>query len=337
MRTPTLRLAGAAALLALASAASAAPHGILWARGAKPVKTAAAVPGEPRTSSGGGLLYYGGPVIAHAKVYAVFWGDNVDAETKSKIGPFFANMLDSTYMDWLSEYDTNGTAVDGRAGTKQHIGRGTFAGTKTIHPANASTSLADADIQKELDDQIAAGNLPPADDDSLYMIYFPKGISISIEGQRSCSSFCAYHEGFKSPRNGQGTYYGVMPVCGFGCGFGGSAFDSLSIVSSHECIEAVTDPFPTPGDKPAYPQAWNDAGGQEIGDLCADGSSTITGHGLTSAVQWEWDNSIGGCNHGPWRQEAAPAVASPAPRSVPPMATVEGLRMISAARVFAGR
>jgi len=338
MRKTLSRLICSVAVAGLPAAAHAAPHGILWARGAKPVAAAAnpAVSPSPSPAASGGLLYYGGPVIAHAKVYAVFWGDGVDPETKANIGPFFANMLDSTYLDWLSEYDTNGTAVDGRAGTHQHIGRGSFAGTRTIQPANASTSLTDADVQKELDGQIAAGKLPPADDDSLYMIYFPRGISISIEGQRSCSSFCAYHEGFKSPRNGQGTYYGVMPVCGFGCGFGGSTFDSLSIVSSHECMEAITDPFPTPGDKPAYPQAWNDAGGQEIGDLCAQGSSTVTGHGLTNAVQWEWDNSINGCNQGPWRQNAAPMIAS-APRSVPPIATVEGLRAVPAARVFAGR
>src|SRR5476649_2394703 len=96
-----------AALAVLASAASAAPHGILWAKGARPAVSRA-------EAAGGGLQYYGGPVISHPKVYAVFWGDRVDTETQSKIGPFYANMLDSTYMDWLSEYNTNITAVDGR-------------------------------------------------------------------------------------------------------------------------------------------------------------------------------------------------------------------------------
>ncbi|MFI5350784.1 MAG: hypothetical protein ACHQ2Z_14650, partial [Elusimicrobiota bacterium] len=91
-----------AALVVLASAASAAPHGILWAKGARP----AAFNAE-KVSSGGGLLYYGGPVISRPKVYAVFWGDSVDSETQSKIGPFFTNMLDSTYMDMLPQYNTN--------------------------------------------------------------------------------------------------------------------------------------------------------------------------------------------------------------------------------------
>jgi hypothetical protein len=331
-QTPLSRvLAVVAALAVLAPAASAAPHGIFWAKGAQPV-------GAEKASAGGGLQYYGGPVISHPKVYAVFWGNQVDPETQSKIGPFFTNMLDSTYMDWLKEYDTNIKAVDGRQGTNQTLNRGTYAGAITISPANASTSLTDADIQHELEGQIAAGKLPAPTDDSLYMIYFPAGVSISLDNEASCSTFCAYHEGFKSAKTGASIFYGVMPVCGFGCGVAGSTFDSLSVVSSHECTEAITDPFPTPGTNPAYPQAWNDAGGSEIGDLCTDGNSTVTGHGITSAVQWEYDDSISGCNQGPWTQNAASAaVASldivvPSPRPVP---LLEALRA-APADVFAG-
>jgi hypothetical protein len=318
------------ALVLVASTASAAPHGIYWAQGARPV-----VLNADKTSSGGGLQYYGGPVISHPKVYAVFWGDNIDSETQSKIGPFFTNMLDSTYMDFIKEYNTNITAVDGRQGTNQTLNRGTYAGSITISPVNTSSSLSDADVQHELDGQIASGKLPAPSDDSLYMIYFPSGVSISIEGSQSCSSFCAYHEGFKSAKTGASIYYGVMPVCGFGCGVAGSTFDSMSVVSSHECMEAITDPFPTPGDKPAYPQAWNDAGGQEIGDLCQQGNSTVTGHGITSAVQWEYDNSIQGCNQGPWTQQAAPSVANIVVPSAQAMPLLESLRA-APSNIFAG-
>jgi hypothetical protein len=326
MKTPLLL---AALVLSLASTVSANPHGILWAKGKRPKSF--------KADASGNLQYYGGPVISNPKVYAVFWGDKVDPETTANIGAFYANMLDSTYMDWLSEYNTNLKAVDGRDGTHQTIGRGSFAGTVTIQPGNTAKALTDAMVQTELDAQIAAGHLPKADANNLYMIYFPSGVSIAIDGQKSCSSFCAYHEGFKSPRDGSSVYYGVMPVCGFGCGFAGSAFESLTIVSSHECIEATTDPFPTPGDKPAYPQAWNDAGGQEIGDLCAQGNSTVTGHGMTSAVQWEYDNSIGGCNQGPWAQNAlAPAALALAPLSAPTRTPLlDGLRTASA-DVFSG-
>ncbi|NNN04440.1 MAG: hypothetical protein HKL90_00930 [Elusimicrobia bacterium] len=302
--TCTRRAVAVFAALALSSSASAAPHA-LWIN-------------RPRTSSPflaeavNDVLYYGGPVISNAKVYAVFWGPNVDAQTQSQVGPFFSNILGSTYMDWLSEYATNVKAVDGRPGTNQTIGRGTFAGSVTITPANASTNLTDAMIQSELDAQIAAGKLAKPDANSLYMIFFPAGVSISLgsgsTGGGSCSDFCAYHEGFKSPRDGSSIYYGVMPTCGgVGCGAG---FDGLSSTTSHELIEAVTDPFPTDGSNPSYPQAWNDNQGNEVADLCVGGSSTVTGSGLTSTVQWIWSNTLGACNQGPWTHGPAAAVAS---------------------------
>jgi hypothetical protein len=314
-----------AALLLSPAAASAAPHGILWMPGRAPARIQS-------NASGAGLQYYGGPVIEHAKVYVVFWGAAADGGLKAQLAPFYANILDSGYMDWLKEYDTNRVAVDGRKGTNQHIGRGTYGGSFTIQPANTSSSLTDADVQHELDAQIAAGKLPPNDGNTLYMTYFPSGVSIDIPGAGgSCSAFCAYHEGFVSPRTGKPVYYGVMPSCGWGCG-------SETEVSSHECIEAVTDPFPTPGDSPAYPQAWNDAGGQEIADLCESTSGSVTGHGITSDVTGLWDDSIGGCNTGPWSQSPSAAVASvsavPATRALPPIPMIGALRSIPAAGVF---
>lgn len=292
-----------AALLILPSLVSANPHGILWARGKAPLK-AAATPGQAPDN----LLYYGGPVIEHAKVYVVLWGDKIDPEIKTKIGPFYEAMLDSAYMDWLSIYDTNLKAVDGREGTKQHIGRGSFGGRFTIKPANTGKALTDAMVQAELEAQIASGVLPPADANTLYMTYFPKGVSITIEGEKSCSSFCAYHEGFNSSRLGAPVYYGVMPTCGgLGCGGG---FSSVTHTSSHEAIEAITDPFPTPGSNPSYPQAWNTKSGEEISDVCPN-SSTVTSHGATYTVTQNWDNRAGACAKGPWTQNGAAAAELP--------------------------
>lgn len=313
------KLLAVLASVLLAGRAAAAPHGILWADGQKPVQ-ALKKGGADKTS---GLRYYGGPVISHAKIYAVFWGDGVASETKTKIGPFLASMIDSVYMDWLSEYATNLNAVDGRPGTNQTIGRGSFGGSLTIKPANASKALQDADVQKELESQIAAGNLPKQTDDSLYMVYFPAGVSITIEGSKSCSSFCAYHEGFKG-KDGN-VFYGVMPQCGgFGCGGG---FDGLTATSSHEAIEAITDPFPTPGSQPAYPQAWNDSEGEEISDLCQSYSAKLTSHGVTSSVSGQWRNSTKGCYNGPWQSTTVTnLIASLSARHAPVPAALADLK-----------
>jgi hypothetical protein len=291
--TKMTRLAAVLAVLSFSGLASAAPHGILRARGAS------AFVADPKS---GDLAYYGGPVISNARVYAVYWGDNVAAETKRGIPAFLENMLDSTYMDWLNEYNTSRQAVDGRMGTNQTIGRGTYAGAYTIQPQHTSTQLMDEEIRQELEAQIKAGKLPPNDGNTLYMTYFPAGVGIEIAGMRSCQTFCAYHEGFKTAA-GSPVFYGIMPVCGgYGCGFG-DAFGNLTVVSSHEAIEAITDPFPTPGNSPAYPQAWNTTNGEEIGDLCASSASTLTGHGVTSRVQGQYRNSTHSCYNGPWRSQ----------------------------------
>jgi hypothetical protein len=288
-------------VLGLSSLALAAPHGIYPTTQQRQLfkQLGLTVPTDAEKK----LYYYGGPVLANVEVYAVMWGPSVNSDTQKGVNDFYTAAINSSYFDWLKEYNTNVNALDGRAGSNQTIGRGKFMGQIVITPANTSTSLQDADVQKELDAQIAAGVLPKPNANTLFMTYFPPGVSIAIDGQGSCSTFCAYHEGFTSPTNGN-VFYGVMPdlggACAFGCGFN-SPFDNLTIVSSHEMTEAVTDPFPTPKDKPAYPQAWNTTDGSEIGDLCAQTQTNLTTQGTTYLLQQEFDNSITGCASGPYQ------------------------------------
>ncbi len=253
------------------------------------------------------LLYYGGPVISNVKVYAVFWGASVDAGLQKNIGGFYKAVANSTHMDWLSEYNTSLSAVDGRAGTNQAIGRGAYGGEYLITPQITKTDLDDSDVRTELEAQITAHVLPAPDGDSLYMVYFPSGVSISIEGQKSCATFCAYHNGYASSKFGS-IYYGIMPDfqsggCQFGCGFGRDYFQTNTIISSHEFFEAITDPFPTPGSHPAYPQAWNTSDGEEIGDVCSDSTGELKAANQTYMIQSEWDNATSSCIAGPYQAD----------------------------------
>jgi len=249
------------------------------------------------------LFYYGGPVLGNVEVYAIIWGASVNSDTQKKIGDYYTAVVNSTHMDWLSEYNTSVKGIDGRDGTNQAIGRGKFMGQIVITPTHTASDLEDKDIQAELDLQIANGVLPKPTANTLFMTYFPPGVSIKIDGQGSCSAFCAYHEGFESKTNGN-VFYGVMPdmggACSFGCGFN-SQFDTTTIVSSHEFIEAVTDPFPTPKDKPVFPQAWNTTDGNEIGDICAGTQTNLTTQGMTYMLQQEFDNKTASCAAGPYQ------------------------------------
>lgn len=245
------------------------------------------------SNAGNPLLYYGGPVISNVKVFTVLWNDRVNPQVKNGITDFYRAYVDSQHMDWLSEYATNINAVDGRAGTGQTIGRGQVLGEATITPSVTSKKITDEQIQQEIEKNIDAGIFPRPDQDTLYMAHFSKDIQISIEGMTSCFSFGGYHNAFKSEKYGN-IFYGVMPECSM---FGGGGFKSITFVASHELIEAVTDPFPTPGSSPAYPQAWNAIDGNEIADLCTRGT-TFKGPKADYNISMEWSNSRNRCYDG---------------------------------------
>ena len=249
--------------------------------------------GRVPSLSTGEMLYYGGTVSSNVKVVSVIWGSNVNSQTVATMPGFLKALPNSTFMDLMKEYHTTHVhAVDGHKSSRQTISRGTFISQVQITPQNTSLNLTDKQIQEELRDQIAIGALPPNDLNTLYMIYFPDDITITLDGLTSCSSFGAYHfaiHDLKESKNN--VFYGVMPGCSY-------SLQSHEIVSAHEFAEATTDNIPTPGSSPAYPQAWNNSAGYEIGDLCEGTQGTLTTKKNTYYVQQIYLNSLSGCSTG---------------------------------------
>jgi hypothetical protein len=238
------------------------------------------------------MLYYGGPVISTTKVVVVLWGPKVPKGTTSIVKPFFKALTNSTFVDQLAQYSTVGiVGVNGDPGTNQTIARGSFGGKFVITPANKSNNLTDADVQTELEGQITAHSLPKANLNTLYMIYFPAGITITLDGLTSCASFGAYHEAVSSNVTPKNIFYGVMPDCGYNPA-------EMTSVSSHEFAEATTDAIPTPGSNPAFPQAWNTYNGYEIGDLCESYQGKLTAGSQTFTVQQVFLNTTHACSTG---------------------------------------
>jgi hypothetical protein len=248
-----------------------------------------------RTAAGVTMQYFGGPVIPNPKVYVVWWGNPASLNpaitaARGGIADFYAGVTNSNYFDWLNEYNTTIAAQAGShagsAGTNQRMGRGNYAGTLTLTSIPAG-NVTDAQIQSTLDQAFAAGTLPQPDENTIYAIYFPSSVSISLGGSTSCGSFGAYHEAIVEATR-HNAYYLVMPDCG-------DSFSGITSVSSHELIEAVTDGQPTPGSNPDYPQAWNDSSGSEVGDLCQSSSGTVTTALGSFNVQGIWDERSQGC------------------------------------------
>lgn len=239
------------------------------------------------------LLYYGGPVIESVEGFTVFWNASVDKTTQQKITSFYKDYVESLHMDWLAEYKTNIPSVSGKPGTQQTIKRGKWLGETVLNPQNTKKKLQDTEIQAELEHQIDMGTLPQPSPNALYMIHFPSDMSITIEVMTSCNAFGGYHYNYESKKYGS-VFYAVIPDCG---GFGDS-FSEITYVSSHEMLEAITDPFPTAGSNPAYPQAWNSSGGEEIADLCQQGHYEFAAPTGTYVISLEWSNVHNKCFNG---------------------------------------
>jgi hypothetical protein len=259
-----------------------------WAQSATPTPT--------------GVLYYGGPVLSQVEVVDVFWGPSVNPQVTAWAGPFFSAVTASPYFDMLQEYDTDLESVGGTPGTNQTIYRGSWMKDVTITPSVTGTAVDDTAIVAELGRQITAGVLPPPDANTVYMTFFPPGMTVTLEGLDACgpNPYCAYHNMFQ--HGGTATIYGVVPDMSGGCSVcgPGDLIGNNENSASHELIEATTDPqVNIYGTGPiAAPYAWisNDQNADEVADLCLGQDGTAAGY----LVQKIWSNKLGACvDHNP--------------------------------------
>jgi hypothetical protein len=265
------------------------------------------------SNNGVDMLYFGGHVISHVQIVAVMWTSKVYSQLQSQVSSFFSTIVDSTYMDWLGEYDTAGIkGNDGKAGSSQHVNHGKFLKTVTITPSITKTTVTDAQIGQELAAQIKSGILPSPTTDAeggvntLYVVYFPPGVGIQDgQGGVSCNSggggnqvFCGYHSSYVDTSGN--VPYAVIPdlssqACVQGCG-AGSAIEDYGVAASHEMVEAITDPEIGAGGGLGIgrPMAWYDTQQGEVGDICANQQDfTATIGGFT--VQKIWSQKNGAC------------------------------------------
>jgi hypothetical protein len=278
-------------------------HGVPWRDpNAGPINFAA--------PAGAHLTYFGGPIISNVQVIQVLYGSGsynaqVAGTTSPTMGNFFADITTTGLITLLQQYNT---PVSG--GTGQTFGNGTFAGLFQIVPAaaNNGSTITDTQIQSELLSQITAGHLPAPTNDALgnpntlYMIFFPPGKTISQGGSNSCQAggFCAYHGTTSSLFNSKHVLYGVLPDmqagsgCSSGCGTS-TVFGNYTSVTSHELVEAMTDADVGIATTFAAPLAWYDQTNGEIGDICNGQQGSYTANGTTYTIQLEFSNSASNC------------------------------------------
>lgn len=220
----------------------------------------------------GDLTDHGGLEIANAGFWAIYWNSSVANSTatststatryaniQAEINDFIANFPDnknwdnSTTDDYevIQQYGTHAPI----ANTLQNYG---------FYVDNRATqsSISDSKLQSYIAGLFNAGKIQ-ASTNVIYGVYLPPGMRVMMQGGASCSNFCGYHSHFSY--GGMQIKYAAFPYLNCSaCSLSNlTVADMLTIVTSHEIREAVTDP----GDNNV--NAWYDAAGYEADDKCA--------------------------------------------------------------------
>jgi hypothetical protein len=226
------------------------------------------------------VTFHGGALLPHVEVQALFYGPDwatpAYAPQKAYLDDFLRNVVHSSYMDMLS-----------KAG--YGVGPGSFV------PGYIETALLpsawpplplnmDSQLQTLLQTEIHNSNLEQPDSNRLYVIFVQPNLVIGTNiFHDSTDAFLGYHGAFAGT-NAQHQpadirYAVVTYPGGWVHNLGVSwlpALKDMTLVTSHELAEAVTDPdvgYKTLG---WYDATWNG----EVGDISAAQTVYLNGYAV---------------------------------------------------------
>jgi len=219
----------------------------------------------PASYGSGNLIDHGGHQISFAGFFAIYWNGTVANSAGTQGNATLRSTVQNFVLDYSDgqPYSQSDPSADysivQQYGSADAIGATLSWAGDFVDNRQTQGSFSDSKVRSYLAGLFSNGTLV-ADSHTIFGVYFPSGMRITMQGGSSCSSFCGYHGNFNY--NGQDIKYAVFPYndCR-GCSLSGkNVADMLTIVSSHEIREAVTDPDLN---------AWYDAAGYEADDKCA--------------------------------------------------------------------
>ncbi len=272
--------------------------------GLPPVEVDAGIPFPAPFSAPPQVTNSLGPILAAPRFVPVFFAGD-DANTVAAATDFLSKVGATDY--WKT------------AGMEYGVGPATstdavmlpMSSLSSIRTTSANT-IDDSAIQNWLAGMLNADNpaVPAADANTVYVLFFPSQITITIasfggQTSASCQTFGGYHSdlSLNSAHQGINVSYAVIPRCS---SFGDlNGIDAVTGTTSHEIMEASTDPYPT--SNPAWAQVDNGhldwefvLGGGEVGDMCAQDPAAFTKFdGLDYVVQRIWSNKAANAGHDP--------------------------------------
>jgi hypothetical protein len=234
----------------------------------------------------------GGPVVMNPKVVAIAWAGDPMVSHFDKV---------------IAELTGSGTSAGYWTATTSEYGVGPISSATIVHIMEAiPSSYSDSDLTTliKLNTTGPDAGWGPIDPETIYVLAVPSGVKFDDgTGSKCCSSWDGYHY----EANQAGTRYPYAVVCSCPGGFDGPAIsdnDQLSVVTSHELVEAATDPFVN--SNPAYAQpdendlAWLLATDGELADMCEDLDDTgYLPAGSVQKVQRTWSNRAAAAGQDP--------------------------------------
>ena len=276
----------------------------------------------PATS--GVLSYHGGPIMSGEYLYAIFW---VPAKLQNGQTTSLSAKYEATAKQLLNDYAYHSLANNSsqyyssiNGVTKYFVSPGGLAGAyvdTNPYPASGChdavtplNCITDAQLQTEIKRVMTVNGWTPGLN-KLFIVFTSIGEGSCSDGtSSSCAytQYCGYHGNFGSTSSP--TLYVNMPYANptycYASGSGQHSpngdvpSDAVVNVTSHEITEANTDPLVSTG-----PYGWYDnANGEEIGDLCAwtfgtadwdSGLANESWNGHYYDLQLEYDNHTAAC------------------------------------------
>jgi hypothetical protein len=217
----------------------------------------------------------GGPVAAHLRAYAIWFGDPAafPSGQKAAVERFLSTVDGSSYLAIADQY---------LRGDEASV---TFAGSLVDPRTPPDNAAASAELTKEICGQIAAHGWK-ADAQGMYFVFtpsVPQGLTLCAwHTWTTCGGTTVLYAFVPSPTN----YTPCNYVGSLSCNDHPVATQSVVNYVAHELMEAITDPFGT---------AWTGPG-NEIGDKC----NGVFDHCVSIAgakwqLQEEWSNAAHAC------------------------------------------
>jgi hypothetical protein len=288
------------------------------------VAVALIVPALARADNVTNMTFHGGTIMPTSTTYAIFWLPTGTHYEPPSGNPATDAANDTRYENLLIRYFNDVGGSDLYATTTQYTGsngaitnNSTFGGSfvdTTAYPHAGTTAdpITQADLQARVEAVRTAQGWPTGVN-AVYFIFTGYQIqSITPDGSRSTTDYCAYHTWYDAG-GGNRVIWANMPdgrslndpggsVCADFNVNGDNYADVEISITSHEHLEAVTDPEPTLSGS-TYGGGWYDdvdhfAG--ENADKCAynfgitnDIGANIYMNGNPYRVQREWSNAAG--------------------------------------------